>query len=95
VPWRDLTNKVPTRIATTAVIPPKKDVACQECHLPGAQKNLRQGILNLFWGQVKGDKPASMRNIGFKWIDLVGVVLIPLVLIFVTLHAGLRTVVKR
>ena len=25
VPWRDLTNKVPHRIATTAVIPPRKE----------------------------------------------------------------------
>lgn len=95
VSWRDLTNKVPRRIATTAVIPPRKEMACQECHLPGAQKNLRQGILSLFWGQVKGGKPLSVRDIGFRWIDLVGVVLLPLVLIFVIFHAGLRTVVKR
>ena len=95
VPWRDLTNKVPPRIAITAQIPAERSVACQECHLPGAQKNLRQGILSLFWEQVKGDKPVSTRDIGFRWIDLVGVVLLPLVLIFVILHAGLRTVVKR
>ncbi len=95
VPWRDLTSKKPRRIATTTILPPGKDTACQECHLSGAQKNLRQGILSLFWEQVKDGKPLSVRNIGFKWIDLVGVVLLPLVLVFVILHAGLRTVMKR
>src|SRR4030042_40507 len=39
VPWRDLTNKVPPRAATTAQIPPERSVACQECHLPGQQKD--------------------------------------------------------
>jgi Fe-S-cluster-containing dehydrogenase component len=95
VPWYDLTNKVPPRIKTTALLPPKKDLTCQECHLPGVQKNLKQGLLSLFWQQMKDGKPVSLRNIGFKWIDLVGVVLLPLVLICVILHAGLRTMVKR
>ncbi len=95
VPWRDLTSKVPLRIATAAVIPLRKDVACQECHLPGAQKNLRRGILSLLGERVEGGKPVSMRNIGFKWIDRVGVVLLPLVLIFVVLHAGVRSLLKR
>ena len=70
-------------------------MACQECHLLGAQKTLRRGILHMFWEMVKGGKPSSVRDVGFKWIDLVGVVLLPLVLAFVIVHAGLRAVGKR
>jgi Fe-S-cluster-containing dehydrogenase component len=31
-PWRDLTDKVPVRISTAAMIPAKKAAACYECH---------------------------------------------------------------
>jgi len=30
--WRDLTDKVPARVAPTAVIPPGKAAACNDCH---------------------------------------------------------------
>jgi Fe-S-cluster-containing dehydrogenase component len=30
--WRDLTDKVPTRVVPTAVIPPGKAAACNDCH---------------------------------------------------------------
>ena len=95
VPWRDLTNKVPHRIATTAVIPPRREVACEECHLPGVKKTLRRGILPTFWEAVKGSKGFSVRDFGFKWIDLVGVVLLPLVLVCMIVHAGLRAWTKK
>jgi Fe-S-cluster-containing dehydrogenase component len=95
VPWRDLTSKIPYRVATLTPIPPKKETACYECHLPGAEKTLRRGILHMLGEAVKGGKPFSVRESGFKWIDLVGVVLLPLVVVFVIVHAGLRAVVKR
>ncbi len=94
VPWRDLTNKVPHRAATTAQIPPERSVACQECHLPGQQKTVKQGI-GMFLGAVKGGRPFSAREFGFKWIDLAGTLLLPLALVFVVVHAVLRNVVKR
>ena len=95
VPWRDLTNKVPPRIATTAQIPSERSVACQECHLPGAQKTLRRGSLGMVGETVKGNKPFSVRESGFKWIDLAGSILLPIALSFVAVHAGLRAVVKK
>jgi Fe-S-cluster-containing dehydrogenase component len=95
VSWRDLTNKVPHRMATTAVIPPRKEVTCEECHLPGARKILRRGILPMFWEAVKSGKRFSVREFGFKWIDLVGMVLLPLVLVCVIVHAGLRAWTKK
>jgi hypothetical protein len=94
VPWRDLTNKVPPRIATTAQIPAERSVACQECHLPGQQKTVKQGI-GMFLGTVKGGRPFSARALGFKWIDLTGSILLPIALGFVAVHAGLRAVVKK
>ena len=94
VPWRDLTNKVPPRIAATAQISPERSVACQECHLPGQQKNVRQGI-GMFLGAVKGGRPFSAREFGFKWIDVAGTILLPLALVFVAVHAVVRRVVKR
>ncbi len=93
VPWRDLTNKVPYRLATTAVIPPQRAIGCQECHLPGQQKNVRQGI-GMLREAVKGGRPFSAREFGFKWIDLAGTILLPLVVLSVIVHAVLR-VVKR
>jgi hypothetical protein len=32
VAWRDMTNHVPPRVVPTAVIPPEKAAACNECH---------------------------------------------------------------
>ncbi len=32
VAWRDLTDKIPPRVAPTAVVPPAKAAACSECH---------------------------------------------------------------
>ena len=95
VPWRDLTNKTPHRIATTALLTRRKEAACEECHMPGATKSLRRGILHTFLEAAKGGKGFSLREVGFKWIDLAGMVLLPLVLAFVIVHAGLRTWTKK
>ena len=91
VPWRDLTHKIPPRVATTAGIPPDRLAACQECHLPGQKKNVSQGI-GMFRGAAKGGRPLSAREFGFKWIDLAGTILVPLALIFAGVHAVVRKV---
>jgi Fe-S-cluster-containing dehydrogenase component len=93
IPWRDLTDKIPPRMANAAVIPPERAVACQECHLLGEQKVVSQGI-RMFLDAVKGDKPFSAREFGFKWIGLLGAILLPVVLLFVIVHAVLRVVKK-
>jgi hypothetical protein len=49
----------------------------------------------MFLGAVKGGRPFSAREFGFKWIDLAGTLLLPLALVFVVVHAVLRNVVKR
>ena len=69
-------------------------MACQECHLPGQQKPFRQGI-GMFLGAVKGGRPLSALELGLKWIDLAGTILLPLALVSVVVHAVLRKVVKR
>ena len=94
LPWRDLTRKSPLRLASPAWISPDRAAACQECHLPGQKKNVRQGMAMLL-GSVKGGRPSSARGFGFKWIDLAGTILLPLAVVFVAGHAVLRRVVKR
>ena len=49
----------------------------------------------MFLGAVKGGRPFSAREFGFKWIDLAGTILLPLAVVFVAVHAVLRKVVKR
>ncbi len=95
VPWKNLTNQVPHRIVTTASMSPKKETACEECHLPGANKTLRQGIFSLFGEALKRGRVFSIGELGFKWIDLVGMVLLPLVLVCVMVHAGVRAWTKK
>jgi Fe-S-cluster-containing dehydrogenase component len=94
LPWRDLTGKIPPRLATPAWISPDRAAACQECHLPGQKQNVRQGLERL-WGSGKEGRPSSAQAIGFRWIDLAGTFLLPLALVFVAGHAVLRKVVKR
>jgi len=94
VHWRDLTDKFPPRNATTARILEERAMACQECHLPGQQKNVKQGF-GMLLGAAKGSRPFSAREFGFKWIDLVGTTLLPLGMTFVAIHAILRKVTKR
>jgi hypothetical protein len=45
-------------------------------------------------GTTRGGKPVSARDYGFKWIDLIGTVLLPLGLVFVGVHAIVRKVRK-
>ena len=46
-----------------------------------ARRRLLGGVSGMFWEAVKGGKGFSVREFGFKWIDLVGMVLLPLVLV--------------
>jgi len=94
VPWRDLTDKVPPRIVTTAQILPERALSCQECHLPGQGRNVSQGI-GMFLGAVKGARPVSAREFGFRWIDMIGTILLPAALVFVGVHAVVRKVRNR
>jgi len=94
VPWHDLTHKIPPRIATAVQIPPERSVACEECHLPGQKKNISQGI-GMFLGAAKGGRPVSVRDFGFRWIDMIGTVLLPVALVFVGVHAVVRKVRNR
>jgi Fe-S-cluster-containing dehydrogenase component len=91
LPWRDLTGRIPPRVANAAAIPPDRALACQECHLLGERKVMGQGIRMLL-DAVKGEKPVSLREFGFKWIGFLGTMLLPLVLLFVVVHAVLRAV---
>jgi hypothetical protein len=91
IPWRDLTDKIPPRLANAALIPPQRAVACEKCHLPGEKKVVGQGIRMLLDGGKDG-KPLSLREFGFKWIGLAGTILLPLVLLSVIVHAVLRAV---
>ena len=88
VPWRDLTDKIPPRVAAAA-LPPKRALSCQECHLPGVGQGFR-----MFLEAVKGNKPFSVREFGWKWISLVGTILLPFALLFVIVHAVMRAVKK-
>jgi Fe-S-cluster-containing dehydrogenase component len=94
IPWQDLTDEIPPRIATTAGIPPERSIACQECHLPGQKKSVSQGM-GMFGGAVKGGRPVSAREFGFRWIDMIGTILLPVALVFVGIHAAVRKVRNR
>jgi Fe-S-cluster-containing dehydrogenase component len=94
VAWRDLTHRVAPRLAMPPGMPAERSAACQECHLPSQVKNVDQGM-GMFLSMVKGSRPFSIRELGFRWIDLIGAVLLPLALVFVAVHAVIRKVVKR
>jgi Fe-S-cluster-containing dehydrogenase component len=93
VPWRDLTHKVPPRLVAPAMISPERFAACQDCHLPGQKRNVSQG-LGMLLGSGRGGRTSSAREFGFKWIELIGTMLLPLGLIFVGIHAVVRKVRK-
>jgi Fe-S-cluster-containing dehydrogenase component len=92
--WRDLTDTVPPRIATGAVLAPERAIACQTCHLPGQNTNVREGFRMLL-GTVKGGKTFSAREFGARWIDLVGTIVLPVAVAFVVVHGVLRKGMKR
>ncbi|HEX7539594.1 MAG TPA: 4Fe-4S dicluster domain-containing protein [Syntrophales bacterium] len=92
--WRDLTDTVPPRIATAAVLAPERAIACQSCHLPGQKASVREGF-RLLLGTVKGARPSSAREFGARWIDLVGAIVLPVAVTFVVVHGALRKGMKK
>jgi len=94
IPWRDLTGKTSPRNPLTAMLPPDRSQNCSECHMPGHRQNIREAA-GIWGGTVQRGRPLSMREIGFKWIDLAGTILLPLALVSVLGHALLRKVGKR
>jgi Fe-S-cluster-containing dehydrogenase component len=94
VPWRDLTGTIPPRNLIAARLSEERAAACQECHLPGQQKNATQGF-SMLMNAAKGGRSFSAREFGFKWIDVAGSMLLPLGLAFVAVHAVLRKVTKK
>jgi len=94
VSWYDLTGRIPPRNLSTAMLPPQRSLSCQECHLPGQEQNVREtgAMIRRLFG---GGRPVVAGGIGFKWIDMVGVILIPLAVGSVLVHAVLRKVWKR
>jgi len=93
VPWRDLTHRIPPRVTNTAQLPSDRSAACQQCHMPGQAKNIRQGI-GMLQGARKEGRPVSAREFGFKWIDLAGTILVPLAVVGAFAHAVVRKVRK-
>lgn len=92
LPWRDLTGRTSPRNPLTAMLPPDRARNCAECHMPGHQQNISKAGI---WGSTgQGGRPLSLREIGFKWIDLTGTILVPLALVSVLGHALFRKVRK-
>ena len=95
VPWRDLTDKVPPRVTTTAVHSTGEIRGLPGMPSARSNEDRQSGYRDVPGSAVKGGRPFSVREFGFKWIDLVGTILLPLALVFVIVHAVLRKVVKR
>ncbi len=93
VSWRDLTGEIPPRNLKTASLSPERALSCRECHLPGQGENIRE------WGATIRRATAGWRSgepggTGSKWIDMAGVILVPLTIGSVLVHAILRKVKK-
>ena len=95
VSWYDLTGRIPLRRPYHPPLIPERTVGCQECHLPGQVRNVREigALLRGLWNGGGGGPPAG--GIGFKWIDMAGAVLVPLTIGAVAVHALLRKVLKK
>jgi Fe-S-cluster-containing dehydrogenase component len=93
LPWRDLTGTVPPRIATPAILPPERATACEACHLPGQRTTMREG-LRMLLAAAKEGRPFSAQEFGFKWIDLIGTLLLPVAVVFAVIHGVLRKATK-
>ena len=59
----------------------------------GLRNNFSEGIA-MFLGAAKGGRPIARRAFGFRWIDTVGAVFLPLGVIFIGIHAIVRKVRK-
>jgi len=95
VSWYDLTGRIPLRRPYHPPLIPERTVGCQECHLPGQGRNVREigALLRGLWNGGGGGRPAG--EIGFKWIDMAGTFLVPLTIGAVFIHALLRKFLRK
>jgi len=95
VSWYDLTGRIPRRRPYRPPLIPQRTVGCQGCHLPGQGQNVRETVTLLRGlGSGKGGgRPVG--GIGFKWIDMAGVIIVPLTIGAVAIHALLRKLLKK
>jgi Fe-S-cluster-containing dehydrogenase component len=92
VSWRDLTHQIPPRITNMAMLSSDRTAVCEQCHMPGQAMTLREGINLLRSGGRRDGKPVSAREVGYKWIDLGGSILVPLAVVGALAHAAVRKV---
>ena len=93
VPWRDLTGKIPPRVSTTARPQGDRAAACFECHLPGQRKNAGPGARMSRGGA--GRASSSGPDPAFSWIDRLGTIFLPVVVLVALAHGAVRAMVKR
>jgi len=90
VGWHDLTGTIPYRVVPTARMLGERAQACNECHMPGQQNTIRQGL-----AAITGRSRTASQGLGLKWIDVAGSLLVPVGLAFVAIHAALRRMTKK
>ena len=76
------------------MLPSEKLAECGQCHMPGQKTNFRDGLSKLL-GAAKDGKPYIGGDFGSWWIDMAGMIVLPIALAFVVIHGALRKAVKR
>ena len=94
VPWRDLTGKIPPRVYVTARPQGDRATACFDCHLPGQRKNAGLGT-RMSPGGAKPGLLTSGPDSTFSWVDRLGTIFLPLVVLVALAHGAVRAMVKR
>jgi Fe-S-cluster-containing dehydrogenase component len=92
--WRDLTTKVPPRVSITARPQGDRANACFECHLPGQRKSASLGTRMSPGGRSPGAL-SSGPDPAFSWVDRLGTIFLPVVVLAVLAHGAVRAIVKR
>ncbi len=90
VSWRDLTGKIPRRVSNTGRPQGDRAASCFECHLPGQRKNARPAVRTSMAGLFSSGPDST-----FSWVDRLGTVLLPAMVLGVLVHAAVRAVTKR
>ncbi len=94
VPWRDLTGKIPPRVTLTARPQGDRATSCFECHLPGQRKNASLGARKSPGGAGPG-LFSSGADSTFSWVDRLGTIFLPVVVLAVLAHGVVRAMTKR
>ena len=94
VSWRDLTGKIPPRVSATARPQGDRASACFECHLPGQRKSAGLGA-RMFSGGTKPGVFSSRPDSTFSWVDRLGTIFLPVVVLAVIAHGAVRALTKR